>query len=210
MEDKIKEIGFDFDEYKPTTFEKIKWWIKDARFYPSEFMSGVKNLWKWFPVIWKDRDWDHNYIFEVLKFKISNQSNYIGGHDRHTTAKRDAEIMMTVTRLIDKVQEDTYSMEYMDYHKTKYFFEELDEKRNDEKLYEWKSDLKSENFDEFFKKYPRQYKKAVSGELSRFTRYDDEAKNKQIYAMEIAHENQERCHRLLFKILANNIRKWWD
>ena len=29
-----------------------------------EFIVGVKNLIKWFPVIWKNRDWDH--IFEVL------------------------------------------------------------------------------------------------------------------------------------------------
>jgi hypothetical protein len=210
MGDNIKEI-IDFDDdYKVTIFDRIKWWIKDARFYPREFMAGVKNLYKWFPVIWKDRDWDHNYIFEVLKFKISNQSKYIGGHDRHISASRDSEIMMTVTRLIDRVQEDTYGMEYMDYHKTKHFFEELDEKRNDEKLYEWKSDLKSENFDEFFKKYPRQYKKAVSGELSIFTRHDNEAENKRIYAMEIAHENQDRCQRLLFKLLDTNIRKWWD
>ena len=29
---------------------------------------GVQNLYKWFWIIWKDRDWDHHYIFEVLKF----------------------------------------------------------------------------------------------------------------------------------------------
>jgi hypothetical protein len=210
MGDNIKEI-IDFDDdYKVTIFDRIKWWIKDARFYPREFMAGVKNLCKWLPIVWKDRDWDHFYIFQVLKFKIEKQAKYLSDKDRHTSAKRDAEIMMTVVRLIDKVQDETYNMEYMDYHKTKHFFEELDEKRNDEKLYEWKSNELSERFDEYFKKYPRQYKKAVSGELKRFRRDENESENKRIYAMEIAHENQERCQRLLFKLLDRNILKWWD
>ncbi len=208
--DNVKEI-IDFDDdYKATIFDRIKWWIQDTRFYPRTFIAGVKNLCKWLPIVWKDRDWDHFYIFQVLKFKIEKQAKYLSDKDRHMNAKRDAEIMMTVVRLIDKVQDETYNMEYMDYHKTKHFFEELDEKRNGEKLYEWKSNELSERFDEYFKKYPRQYKKAVSGELKRFRRDEKESENKRIYAMEIAHENQERCQRLLFKLLDENIRKWWD
>ena len=209
MEENIKEI-VDFDDYKPTVFDKIKWWIQDIKYYPHNFIAGVKNLIAWFPIIWKDRDWDDHYIFEVLKFKIRRQSKYIAGRDFHTTAKRDAEIMNLVARLMELEQDETYAMEYMDYHKTKNYFVETDKEYDGKPTYEWKSDDLSENFDEYFKKYPRQYKKAVSGELKRYMRYDDEAKNKQIYAMEIARENQERCHRLLFKILADNIRKWWD
>ena len=146
MEEKIKEI-VDLENYKPTIFEKIKWWLEDARYYPKNFIAGVKNLCKWFPVIWKDRDWDDHFIFEVLKFKIKNQSKYIGDKDRHTSAKRDAEIMMTVVRLIERVQDETYNMEYMDYHKTKNLFVETDKKYNGEKTYEWKSEQLSENFD---------------------------------------------------------------
>ena len=209
MEDKIKQMN-DFDDYKPTMFDRIKWWLRDVRYYPHNFLAGVKNLIAWFPIIWKDRNWDQHYIYDVLKFKLKRQSKYINGRDFHTNAKRDSEIMNLVVRLIELEQEETYAMEYMSYHKTKYYFVETDKEYDGEKTYEWKSDELSENFDELFKKYPRQYKKAVSGELSRFMRYDDESKNKQIYAMEIAHENQERCHRLLFKILENNIRKWWD
>jgi len=208
--DNVKEIEFDFENYKPTIFEKIKWWLQDARFYPKSFITGVKNLWKWLPVIWRDRDWDHFYIFQVLKFKIEKQAKYIGSRDIHMNAKRDAEIMMTVVRLIDKVQDETYNMEYMDYHKSRNYFVEIDKVHGEEKMYEWKSEELSERFDEFFKKYPRQYKKAVSGELKRFRRDENESENKRIYAMEIAHENQERCQRLLFKLLDENIRKWWD
>lgn len=209
MEEKTKEIIF-LDDHKANFFDRIKWRIEDLRFYPSSFITGVKNLIKWFPIIWKDRDWDDHFIFEVLKFKLKKQSKYIGEKDRHTTAKRDAEIMMTVVRLIERIQEETYSLEYMDYHKTKNYFVETDEAFGSEKTYEWKHEELSENFDAYFKKYPRQFEKAYTGKLNRFRRYDNESENKQIYAMEIAHENQERCKQLLFKILNDNILKWWD
>ena len=45
--DNVKEI-IDFDDdYKVTVFDRIKWWIQDARFYPSTFITGVKNIFKW-------------------------------------------------------------------------------------------------------------------------------------------------------------------
>ena len=73
-----------------------------------QFFKRIKNLIRWFPIIWKDQDWDDHYIFEILKFKLKNQAKYISYHNRHISAKRDAEIMMLCVRLIEKVQ-DEYS-----------------------------------------------------------------------------------------------------
>lgn len=33
---------------------------------------GLINLIKWLPVIWRDRDWDYCYIYDLLYFKFSN------------------------------------------------------------------------------------------------------------------------------------------
>lgn len=33
---------------------------------------SIKNLIKWFSVIWNDRDWDHGYIEDMLLFKLNN------------------------------------------------------------------------------------------------------------------------------------------
>jgi hypothetical protein len=38
----------------------------------------------------------------------------------------------------------------------------------------------------------------------------DESDMKRLIAMNIAHVNQERVHKLLFKILEENIRGWWS
>lgn len=203
------------EEYIETTFDKFIRWVKyDAKYLHLDIIRGVKNLIRWFPTIWKDRDYDHFYIYELLRVKLENQAVYIAGKDRHTTAQRDAEIMMLAARLITIQQEDLYEMEYTEYHESEFNFlditdeDNIPEKYKDSKRLE--INLISERFDEYFEKYPRQYKRAVSGELNLFTRHENEIENKKIYAMEIAHENQKRSHKLLFKILDNNINRWWD
>jgi len=192
---------------KVTLFEKISlWWKFEGRYYHKDFINGIKNLWKWFRIIWKDRDWDDHYIFEILKFKIDSQANYIEKNNRYVGCERDVEIMRLVSKLIKLNQDEFYDMEYMDYHETEYEFVPTDET---EKWFTMEDELISENFDEYFKKYPRQYKRVMSGEINRYNQRIED-KDKKLIAMEIAHENQERCHRLLFDILSNNIRKWWD
>jgi hypothetical protein len=192
---------------KLNILEKISlWWKFEGRYYHKDFAKGIKNLWKWFPVIWKDRDWDDHYIFEVLKFKINKQADYIGDRNIHVNAKRDAEIMRLVNRLIKLNQDEFYGMEYMDYHETKYDFIPTDKT---EKWFTMEDELISERFDEYFKKYPRQYKRVINGEINRYRRPFEE-KDKKLIAMEIAHENQDRCHKLIFKLLEGNIQKWWD
>ena len=170
------------------------------------FIQGIKNLWRWFPVIWKDRDWDGHFIYEVMRFKISNQSKYIGEHNRHTRAKRDSEMMALTTRLIQRCQDEHYDLEYMDFHEWKLNSLDVDGRPD---LMELDIEDVSDNFDEYFKKYPRQYKKALSGELNIFGREVGHG-NRKVYAMEIAHENQDRCRKLLFKIMERNIEGWWD
>jgi hypothetical protein len=188
---------------KPNFFSRLYWGINDLQYVPQNIITGIKNLIHWIPIIWKDRDWDQHYIFEVLKRKLIKQSKHIGSRDFHTRAKRDAEIMMLCVRLIEKVQDETYSSEYMDYHQTEMSFKKIE----DSDLHTLEIKELSQNFDEYFKKYPRQYKKVMNGELNIFKR---ENKDLQVIAMEIAHENQKRCQDLLFKILNNNINNWWD
>lgn len=181
------------------------WWDRDGKYLHRTFITGVKNLWYWFPVIWKDRHWDDHYIFQVMIHKLKAQSKYIGSRDIHTRAKRDAEIMMTCVRLMELVKEEHYSMEYFDYHETKNWFEDVPGK---EGCSSWESKLISENFDDYFKKYPLIHKRVLNGEgvFGREGREED----KHIIAMNIGHINHERARKLLFKLMEENIESWWD
>ena len=183
------------------------WWKFDGRYYHKDFVKGVKNLIRWFPVIWKDRDWDYRYIWDLNIQKLKFQSKYIGNNDNHTRAKRDAQIMMTCVRLMEKIKDNDYEVEHQEYYNSNVtFIPKILE--SGEKVYTYDSKVISENFDEYFKKYPRQYKKVLSGEVNRFKRDGDKDKN--LIAMEISIENHNRAKKLLFKLMDFYIEYWWD
>jgi hypothetical protein len=183
------------------------WWKFDGRYYHKDFIKGVKNLIRWFPVIWKDRDWDYRYIWDLNIQKLKFQSKYIGKNDNHTRAKRDAQIMMTCVRLMEKIKDNDYEVEHQEYYNSNVtFIPKILE--SGEKVYTYDSKVISENFDEYFKKYPRQYKKVLSGEVNRFKRDGDKDKN--LIAMEISIENHNRAKKLLFKLMDFYIEYWWD
>lgn len=147
-------------EKKSWIVRKLKfiplWWNHEGKYYHKMFRTGVKNLIYWFPIIWKDRNWDSHYIFEIMKHKLSSQADYIGRNDRHTRAQQDARRMRLCVKLMKLVQDEFYSSEYSDYHKTKHWFEPVP----DTTLSSWESRLLEENFDDYFKKYPLIHKKS--------------------------------------------------
>jgi hypothetical protein len=179
-------------------FEKIYLWFKfEGRYYHKDFIRGVKNIWRWFPIIWRDRDWDDHYIWVLMIQKLKFQSKYIGERDIHVSAKRDAEIMMTCVRLMEKVKEEFYHMEYMDYHESDYNWIECD-KPGYKQL-----DIvqKSEKFDEYFAKYPLVYKKIKK---------QNPEDSKDTIAIKMSWENHNRARKILFKLMESNIERWWD
>jgi hypothetical protein len=99
------------------------WWYHDGSNMHRNFARGIKNIIYWFPIIWKDRNWDSHYIFEVLKHKLTAQANYIADQGTHVGAHQDARDMRLCVELIKLIDDDFYEGEYSNYHKTKHWFE---------------------------------------------------------------------------------------
>lgn len=96
------------EEYNEWYWRLYRWIRWELPYQHKYIKYGVKNLYKWFWVIWRDRDWDHYYIFQVLKFKLEKQANHLAENGFHNNAQRDAELMMTCVKLIDKLQNEYY------------------------------------------------------------------------------------------------------
>lgn len=183
------------------------WWKFEGQYMLRNIRIGLSKIWYWLPIIWKDRDWDSHYIYEILKHKLKAQSHYIGVRDIHTTAQQDARNMRICVNLIDKIQDDFYQMENSDYLEDRHWFE----KCKDTPGYStWESEILSETFDEYFKKYPLILKRVEKGEGVFNIDRKDQQEAKKAKAMNIGNINQKRAHTLLFKILQNNVDKWWD
>jgi len=101
-------------EYNEWYWKLYRWFRWELPYQPKYIKYGLKNLYKWFWVIWKDRDWDHHYIFEVLKFKLEKQAKHLNERNWHESSKRDAELIMTCVRLINKLQNESYFDELYD------------------------------------------------------------------------------------------------
>ena len=196
--------------------EKIKelYWSKIG-YKVKGFFTSVGNLIKWFPVIWKDRDWDDHYIFEVFKFKLEKQAKYIKEKGFHTNSDLDAKRMMLCVKLMEKIQEDFYTMEYMDYEDKDFFFVPTGVGIEDgEGGYYMETRLKKENLNDFFKIHPLVYKKIVTDKKYHIFNMDNEDLTsyevKSRIALNIGRYNHERARKLLFKILSENIERWWN
>jgi hypothetical protein len=169
-----------------------KIWI-DVRWFFIRLNASIKNVIRWLPVIWRDKDWDESFIYKILQFKLKNQAEYIATRDWHTRAKRDAEKMMTCVRLIDKINEQYYGMEYFEYYDYDMNFgvgESMDFKATKDEL------------DTYYAKYPLTFKKIVA-------QYGD-ARDRSSTALLMGDDRQEKAKKLLFKILEQNIECWWD
>jgi hypothetical protein len=195
-------------EEKETLLEKITdWWWDNIGWKIRNFYRSIKNVIRWFPIIWKDRDWDSWHIFTILQTKLKFQSKYIGERDFHTSAKRDSEVMNLCVNLIEKVKDEYYSMEYIDYFKTEYDFVDSDTPGYKRMVF---TEI-SENADEYFKKYPLIYKRVLNGEgwLPIVIEKTNELDKKRI-AMNMAQINHNRARKLLFKIMEERLECWWE
>jgi hypothetical protein len=179
------------------------WWKFEGRYYHKFVKQGVKNIIYWLPIIWKDRHWDHGYIFTILQHKLKAQSKEIGGKDRHTRAQYDSKKMNLCVNLIQKLQDDFYEMEYMNYAKDRHWFEPCNDGTGNST---WESENIWEEYDQYFRKYPNIHRRVLNGEGFSSIKGDD----KHFVAMSIAHMNHDRAHKLLFKILERDIQRWWD
>ena len=205
MEDFFEDLK---NQPRPNFFRRIwLWWEHDGKYYHKYFKQGVKNIIYWFPVIWKDRNWDSHYIFEILQHKLKAQANYIGKRDFHTRAQLDAKRMRLCVKLIKKVQEEDYTMEYMDYAKDRVWFTPCEDREGSSR---YNSEEVWEKYDDYFDKYPLVYKKVLKGEGVFTLNGRDDSEMKRVIAMNIAHLNHDRARKLLFKIMEENIEGWWD
>lgn len=176
------------------------WWKFEGRYYWKDFVTGLRNLYSWFPVIWRNRDYDHSYIYTILVEKLKRQAKYIEDKKYHVGYDKDVRNMRTCISLIEKINSDFYSCEYLDYCESNFNFIPLPGKEGYSEL---EIEEVSEHFDDYFKKYPLIYGRVRNGEII----YS--GSDKKTIAMNMANINENRARKLLFKILENNISSWW-
>lgn len=169
------------------------------------FFENIKNIFHWLPVIWKDRDWDDWYIYEVLRFKLERTSKYLKKNNLFVGVERECQYIDTCVRLIKKLQDEYYTIEYFDYYDVDMKWHDSDRPKCKTLSFETTRD----NLDEYFKKYKLTYNKVLIDDLTNQIQRDKN-ENRSITAMQMGNYRHKKAKNLLFKILNNRIDYWWD
>ena len=175
-------------------------WRKYAPIWFKQFIDGVSNIVKWAPTIYKDKNWDDSFIFEMLKFKLIQQRKELVEANRHTGVEAINRDITLCLNLIEHIQEETYNLEYQDFVRERMWFSD-----NGDGTSTLDSEIEYENFTGYFKKYQNQVKKLLQKQPRLGL-----PENKMELALRLSDLNQSRCQALLFKILNYKINRWWD
>jgi hypothetical protein len=189
------------NKIRPNLWQRfLLYWKFEYRYYPRNFVRGVKNLIKWGPIIWKDRDWDDSFLFEIMKFKISNMSESHGKTMTYVGSQRNVEIMNTIVRLIDKFQTEHYQHEFLDYIDDEYSFVQIEGTDS----FEMKTVNLRNDLDQYFAKYPLLKNRATNHPFYQKNPSDNSL------GMSMGKVQHDRAKRVIFELLNRNVEKWWE
>jgi hypothetical protein len=194
------------EKYDNIFWKVYRWFRWDWKHFHKYLYYGIKNLITWFPVIWKDRDWDDYYILEILKFKINKTANSFEKKQRFVGWEDQVRYMRICEKLITLIQDEYYSHEYFDYYDNKFSFE----KTEDSDLFELKSEVIKDDLQTYIQKYSHANRVAlINPKYSVFINSMSGSPNVGM-AIAIGMVRHNKAKKLLFNILENKIDYWWD
>jgi len=154
---------------------------------------GIQNLFVYFPIIFKTREWDFVFIYELIQFKLNRVRKHLEEHNLFEGVEKVCQQIRICENLIQRLLDNDYN-QYL--HKK---HEERFGKFNFESIF-WNKDNNGEDLFELKSKYSK-CKTDEEVELA------DNEKSK-IYELDrIAYEKDRK---LLFKMLEKYIEGWWD
>ena len=160
------------------------------------FFRRLKRVWDFLPIIWKGYDFDYSHAIDLFKYQLERIADLLESDKAMTlSAKTNAQKIRTAIRLMDKVYDEEYGMEYMTqidklYGTTHYDFVELEEKPKYgvEPMYELK----------------------LRNELAVDEQHQKEIEEVRKQMMLLSMDKQKRAHKLLWDFIEHNIQRWWD
>lgn len=101
-----------------TLIEDIKWEIEyyytKARGILYDLGYGVRNIFEWMPIVWRDRDWDQNYLLLVLEFKFKRMAKLHKEHGHLQRSEHTAKRLRVMAELTSRLLKDEFAKEDID------------------------------------------------------------------------------------------------
>jgi hypothetical protein len=145
--------------------------------------NKIKRLIRYIPVIWNSEEFDYRYSLELFKMKLEDIASFLESDKAWSArAKYDASRIRMVLRLMDKVYDEEYSIEWI---------------TEIEKIYG--NNIFDFEMEKGYLKY--KYEDLPNAE---------EIRNKKRELFYKSLEKHKKAHKLLWKVIEHNIQHWWD
>jgi hypothetical protein len=153
----------------------------------------MKNVLRWLPTIWKDRDWDNSYITEILIKKLElTRDFYLSGKAYSAEADKIAE---EIQEAIDRLHMTRDSWEFYDQQA-----QEIIEEKWGKSEFNWTPT--DDGTDSMYLDIEHENVKTPEDE----EQYSKEFKA----ALKTARNEYMKDKKDAYKFIAKNIDKWWD
>lgn len=77
---------------------------------PRQILHGLRNLKKWLPIIWYDRNWDYEFLLEILGTKLHNMAEFFDSDRAMSMDHRKVARQLRICGdLCSRIQNDDYS-----------------------------------------------------------------------------------------------------
>lgn len=156
------------------------------------FFNRLHNVYRWFPTIWKDQDWDDSYITYILIKKLEHQRDFFLSHKAYSAVSHEvAEQIQTAINGLERTsdmwvyEDEVYNQMIEKWGKGKIEFVPNEDGSNTSSLQISYEFLKTEEDKENYHKELRE-------------------------GLEKAHEQYIKDKQEVYKYIADNIDKWWD
>ena len=185
-------------QYNEWYWKVCRWFKWEAKYFHETVIRGFKNLWKWLPVIWKDRDWDHYHMFAMMDFKLKNMIILFEDGEHFVGWENEVRYMKICRGLIQRLQDSYYECEYQDY--MDYDLELADNGKN----FRLEEKVHRDDIESYINKYPSTYRLVKND--PKYKGFEKDMGT----ALAMGMERHIKARKLLFKILEEKIEGWWD
>jgi hypothetical protein len=95
---------YELSELKYAAMDTLfySWWTPIVVFYES-----CEQIVKWFPIIWKGRDWDSVWLLTMMSFKLKQMRLLHIKNQRHVGVEKTIKQLLICEQLIDRLSKES-------------------------------------------------------------------------------------------------------
>lgn len=175
-------------------------WLRYVPIWLKQFLQGLRNIIRWMPTIYRDRNWDHSFITDMLQKKLEFTREELVNANRFVGVEAVNKDITLALNLLERIKHSYYELEMHDYIKKSYDWEPADVTGD---YLAMEATILEDHLDEYLAKYKRTAKKLRK-------KHKLKVADTERIAFRVSDYNQQKCERIFWKLMHYKLNHWWD